>query len=472
MFKLQKLRSIQVSLPRITLTLTYSTVFALIALWLACALWSYDKQDPSIFYISSYQDSCLNMCGMWGAQTASLLFFLCGSSAYILIFFILFIAYCLYNPRRNFKLNSDAVIAYIVSIAACAGLCSLYGFDPLNEYVPGGVLGYLVKYSVRLLHDDFIAKLFLVVVLSSTVIIASRISFVVVGSYSLKLFTLLMKLFVYSMPCIQACIRRLKLCMQSIRHLLNGSEIEKSAHSVVEFEWGIDKSSSDEHDTEAFWNKRFAKTPHQEPYSENVQHVTQQQVIPPRIVQKSEKKKSYTIPPVSLFTASDTQNVVSDHLKGNQLLAKVLEEKLARFGIYGSVISIKVGPVITLFEYQPHIDSKISKIVALEDDLALALQAVSIRIIAPIPGKSVVGFEVANKYRRTVLLGKALQSEAFQNASCYLPLVLGEDSIGSTVIVDLATMPHLLVAGSTGSGKSVGLNAMLISLLSNFLPIS
>ena len=119
---------------------------------------------------------------------------------------------------------------------------------------------------------------------------------------------------------------------------------------------------------------------------------------------KLQKKdtNSYQIPLVSWFKidSENRQEVKENH----KILATILEEKLERFGIKGQVISIKVGPVITLFEYQPDIDSKISKIIALEDDLALALQALSIRIIAPIPGRSVVGFEVANKQRQTCFI--------------------------------------------------------------------
>ncbi|MEX2437860.1 MAG: DNA translocase FtsK, partial [Candidatus Babeliales bacterium] len=140
------------------------------------------------------------------------------------------------------------------------------------------------------------------------------------------------------------------------------------------------------------------------------------------------------------------------------------------FGIAGSVVAIKHGPVVTLFEYEPAINTKLSKIMALEDDLALALQAMSIRIIAPVPGTPYVGFEVANKDRKSVSFATLARSEKFTNFSGYLPLILGEDTVGRNVVVDLATMPHLLIAGSTGSGKSVALNTMLISLLYKCTP--
>jgi S-DNA-T family DNA segregation ATPase FtsK/SpoIIIE len=144
---------------------------------------------------------------------------------------------------------------------------------------------------------------------------------------------------------------------------------------------------------------------------------------------------------------------------------KKLEEKLLHFGVKGKVVAIRPGPVITLFEYKPEIDSKISKIISLEDDLAMALTALSIRIIAPIPGRNVVGFEISNKNRKNVYLSDVLSQEALEKFDGHLPMAFGVDITGNPVIQDLIKMPHMLVAGSTGSGKSVGLNSMLVSLL-------
>ena len=143
----------------------------------------------------------------------------------------------------------------------------------------------------------------------------------------------------------------------------------------------------------------------------------------------------------------------------------ILEEKLALFGVRGKVVRIHPGPVITLFEYKPDSNIKLSKILGLEDDLAMALQALNIRILAPIPGKDVVGFEVANKVRTSVLLSNIFHGAAWTKFQGHLPMILGEDTYGNHIVVDLANMPHLLIAGSTGSGKSVALNCMLVSLL-------
>jgi S-DNA-T family DNA segregation ATPase FtsK/SpoIIIE len=178
----------------------------------------------------------------------------------------------------------------------------------------------------------------------------------------------------------------------------------------------------------------------------------------------------YALPHMDIFIAEkhlqDDRNVE----KELQERAQVLQDKLKRFGVNGEVVAIKRGPVVTVFEYQPDIDTKLSKIIVLEDDLAMALQAMSIRIIAPIPGRSVVGFEVSNTTRHDVLFSQITRSSAYTQFSGSLPLVLGKDTIGDAVVVDLARMPHLLIAGSTGSGKSVALNAVLISLLCKLSP--
>jgi S-DNA-T family DNA segregation ATPase FtsK/SpoIIIE len=150
--------------------------------------------------------------------------------------------------------------------------------------------------------------------------------------------------------------------------------------------------------------------------------------------------------------------------------ADVLTRALLSFGIEGKVTEIHPGPVITMYEFEPAPGVKVSRIVNLNDDLALALKAASIRIVAPLPGKSVVGVEVPNQYRETVSLKEVLTSDAYTHSRSKLTLALGKDIFGKSVTADLKTMPHLLVAGATGAGKSVGLNTMLLSILTKAKP--
>ncbi len=152
--------------------------------------------------------------------------------------------------------------------------------------------------------------------------------------------------------------------------------------------------------------------------------------------------------------------------------ARLLVEKLAQFSVRGEVVGIKPGPAVTMFEFKPAADVKISKITDLADDLSLALSSESVRIIAPIPGRDVVGIETSNSQRESVYLKDILSDETFWSDDCKLPVTLGRKADGEPRVVDLRKMPHLLVAGTTGSGKSVFVVSMLTSLLFKHSPKS
>ncbi|MBX3331014.1 MAG: DNA translocase FtsK [Nitrospira sp.] len=161
-----------------------------------------------------------------------------------------------------------------------------------------------------------------------------------------------------------------------------------------------------------------------------------------------------------------------DRMSDEELKAQseVLSRALMSFGIEGIVTEVRPGPVVTMYEFEPAPGTKVSRIVNLADDLALALKATSLRIVAPLPGKSVVGIEVPNRSRETVSLKEVVMSEAFRRARSRLTLALGKDIFGAPMTADLKTMPHLLVAGATGAGKSVSLNTMLLSILFSAKP--
>jgi len=148
-----------------------------------------------------------------------------------------------------------------------------------------------------------------------------------------------------------------------------------------------------------------------------------------------------------------------------QLYSRQLEQKLNDFNVTGKVVAANSGPVITTFEYQPAAGVKINKIVNLGDDLALAMRAASIRIVAPIPGKAAVGIEIPNTNRQLVNFKDVVSSQAFKKSASPLTIGLGKDIVGQAVVAALDKMPHLLIAGATGTGKSVGLNSMICSLL-------
>ena len=153
-----------------------------------------------------------------------------------------------------------------------------------------------------------------------------------------------------------------------------------------------------------------------------------------------------------------------------EAMSKQLELKLADFNVEAVVVSVLPGPVITRFEIQPAAGVKVQKISALAKDLARSLAVISVRIVEVIPGKPYVGIEIPNEHREMVQLREVINSSAFQDASSHLALALGKDIAGATIVADIARMPHLLVAGTTGSGKSVGVNSMLLSILLKATP--
>jgi DNA segregation ATPase FtsK/SpoIIIE, S-DNA-T family len=172
----------------------------------------------------------------------------------------------------------------------------------------------------------------------------------------------------------------------------------------------------------------------------------------------------FVMPPTQLLAEAPEGTIEIDErtLKENAIR---LVEKLEAYGVSGRVDEIHPGPVVTMYEFEPQSGTKISKIAGLSDDLAMALAAQKVRIVAPIPGKARVGFELPNEIRQTVYLRELLEDDRWRNWQSALPVAFGKDIVGQPVYGDLSKMPHLLVAGATGSGKSVGLNVMLASLL-------
>jgi S-DNA-T family DNA segregation ATPase FtsK/SpoIIIE len=178
----------------------------------------------------------------------------------------------------------------------------------------------------------------------------------------------------------------------------------------------------------------------------------------------TEEEYNYDFPPIDIL-ADPPENVKSEDKKSLLATAEKLRKTLQSFGVSAKVENVSVGPAITRFELAPAQGVRVNKISNLADDIALSLEAETIRIEAPIPGKHTVGIEVPNKFKSVVGLKEIIESDQFQNAKSKLTMALGKDVAGDIIVTDIAKMPHVLIAGATGSGKSVCINTLITSII-------
>lgn len=222
------------------------------------------------------------------------------------------------------------------------------------------------------------------------------------------------------------------------------------------------KESSSDAGEKDFASERAEKTKEKpEPRTQGEAKADKLAELAPPLVRA--KAGAYTFPSIDLLSSPPADAVqVNDDYERN---SRILEETLADFGLEVKVVEVEQGPVLTRYEILPAPGIKVTKILSLSDDLALALKAPSIRFIAPIPGKSAIGIEIPNSVVMKVYLRELLESNEFQKSNCALPLALGKDTSGQPMVSDLCSMPHLLVAGTTGSGKTVCINSLVAGLI-------
>jgi|GEM_PF-1339981 len=467
----QKKSSLMQALPLI------SALVAGLTAIVAIALLTFYQFDQSPFYYSTQQELIHNRLGIFGAYISAYLFYWFGISAYCFIPFGFCSAWLLWHKKTMLH-DLDRIVAALFAVSAVSVLAYLYRIGSIDYMIPGGLFGQNLFFILKAYLDGLIIQMLLWLILFAACIVIAQVSFSTVFSELVKVSRYL---FMYTKVSIIPCLKwlkaasvylllPLKFLYKQLKALIYGTDVTDASVSVFAFEQAAQSEEID--------HALFAQTDQAVLNQVTVGHLDDALFMPefdkvvnktPLEVQKQAVVKNYSLPQQVLFDAQVKQETQANSTV-NKKLAATLEEKLLRFGIAGSVVAIKPGPVITLFEYEPDIDAKVSKILGLEDDLALALQALSVRIIAPIPGTALVGFEVANKERSNVFLRDIIRADLFAKSKATLPIVLGKDTSGSDVIVDLLDMPHLLVAGSTGSGKSVALNTLLISLLCTLKP--
>jgi S-DNA-T family DNA segregation ATPase FtsK/SpoIIIE len=422
-----------------------------------CALISYSATDSSFIYDSSKANAPANWLGSLGAYWASFLLYMFGSSSWLLVGIMLYILR-IKLFQLAWKRELDRVAALVLFVFIATGISSYYGFEWYNGIYPGGLCGIFTTGLMHICFSEPHQELFLFIVTWALWIIIARFSCIV---YLYPIGEILAKI-----PLRESLNRLHVACTQTLTRLVGSlwpgatTEVQESRLAKILEEFKEDE----EKEPEEAWVAEQKPNTRVLPASKTT-----------ALTDDSEETSTpceagYQLPSSDLFPLVQEAETDADVRQKSEERAKTLEDKLERFGIKGKITSITQGPVVTLFEYQPSIDTRINTIVAREDDLALALQALSLRIIAPIPGRSVVGLEVAHTKRKPVLFSHIIKNKSYTSFKGLLPLILGKDTLGAHVIIDLASCPHLLVAGSTGSGKSVGLHGMLISLLCSKTP--
>ena len=455
-----------------------------VASWLTLILCSYHEYDCSSFAYRSGMSDIANAGGALGARISALLVYLFGGASFVLIWMLCCIGYMLLT-QKSFKQEFDRIMALSLLFVASSALCTRFSNTYWGKVYSGGLLGYKIYTGIAYRLAEPATTLALVAVCFCCLAIVMRVwllhavqCIIFMCAWVIQHKQLFVAAWTWLRTVVYWVIAPARWLVCRVIALFQGKTITDSSQSIVDFEKGFSEKEVHTITEDEFWRAfltdiatRNEEEQHNEQSDaiEEVAATTTQTFEGEDCENKACKEKPYVLPQDALLSQNQKHPTDKKVLDGLQEKAKLLEEKLAHFGIAGSVVSIKCGPVVTLFEYQPDINARISKITALDDDLALALQALSIRIIAPIPGKSVIGFEVANKTRSTVYFHDIVRSSAFAQ-STGLPLAIGVDTIGNHVVVDLAKMPHVLIAGSTGSGKSVALHTMIMSLLFKYTP--
>jgi S-DNA-T family DNA segregation ATPase FtsK/SpoIIIE len=409
-------------------------VLVFLLIFTAVSLLSYHPSDPSINRAGASAE-VQNVFGPVGAHVAGFLIYLFGLGAFWIPFLLLIIS--LYTFKGHAKgLIIPAVVGGLLLAVTTGGLLSMHQSHYLvfgKRFSSGGIAGIPLAKIVVKCSNKTGGLIFLVTIWTIALIMTTRLS--------------LISLF---------------------KSLCRGCAGLFSRATTAWIIWRERR------------NKAKRRTEARDKHSPRKKASVK--VIGPRRRQVKEAKagrqqvfefmaagQGFRLPPIDLLEDSKAEVKPVDH-ESLQMRSKLLEKKLSDFDVSGKVVAVTPGPVVTMYEYEPAPGVKINKVVSLADDLAMALRATSIRIVAPIPGKSVIGIEVANVDREPVRFEDIIASEAFERSKSKLTLALGKDIMGNPVMTDLAKMPHLLIAGATGSGKSVALNAMVCSLLYKATP--
>ena len=409
-------------------------IFILIAVILGVSLFSYHPKDSLFWNMTGPMGDAHNLFGTFGSHLAGGIFFLLGFSSFwlVIVFFIMAI---LSFRETNLLSPIRSLMTILCLVVSFSGLIQLHFPDPLSyqdgNVVTGGLIGLHLSQLMKGILNFFGAYVVLLAVFIMSLMICTRISlgwlFSTIGLWFFAIFRRAREYYTKK----KEKRRKRKVRIDALK-----KEVTRRKRKVT-----IIKPK-----------KKRPKKPEQESFS---------------FMQVADH---FQLPPLDLLDEPPEETWGEIQRESLEMNARRLEKKLSDFGVDGEVVEILPGPVITMYEFKPAPGIKISKIAGLADDLTLALRAPSVRIVAPLPGKAAIGIEIANNQRDNVYLREVIASDAYRDSKYKLIIALGKDITGTPFITDLVKMPHLLVAGATGTGKSVSLNAMINSLLFKVSP--
>ena len=422
--------------------------YSLLALFLLIALVSYSPTDPG-FTTTGTGEEVVNAVGVYGAWLADIFWYLLG---YLAFAFPVLLIYKVYTSFRESALESEfswplfglKAAGFILLVISACGLATLHFH--IAEVLPsaGGVIGSLVvDLSIPVLAT-----------LGSTLLLLAVFLFGLTITVTISWLTVIDRLGAMTLSILSRAGARYQKWVE-----------ERRLEQITKKRLESRKKVLDIH-----IEKEARRAPPK---------IKAQAIKKPMKSARVEKEKQGTLfaassikelPAIGLLDAWQETNDSGFSKESLEAMSKLLELKLKDFGIEIEVTAVNPGPVITRFEVQPAPGIKVSRITNLAKDLARSLAIISVRVVEVIPGKTVIGIEIPNEKREVIQLSQVLSTPEFDRASSPLSMALGNDIVGKPVIVDLAKMPHLLVAGTTGSGKSVGINAMILSLLFKSTP--
>lgn len=427
-----------------------------ISLFLLLSLSTFSSQDLS-FYTSSPNAAARNVTGILGSYIGAILLFFMGKAAFVIPLLIMVwgILRLSQTEARNvfFKLFGAAVL--VTAVSASLSMMGVSGRTAAFRF--GGVIGmlvsdFLLEYTGRMGASVFIFAMIILSVLVAT-------EFLI-------------------LPVLISCYRSLSKMLGGTvssfiknwkeRASLENSQKREKVRKTIAAKIGSMK--------ERVLKPRVA---------ESQQNVPKTSFNEPNIVSRNAPLKKAPQAPVRVTPVADgsTGKKVKYKLPGFDLLnspqkgnfkqrdedlkakAAILERTLHEFGVEAKVVKVNKGPVITMYELEPTVGTKVNRITSLGDNISLAMRSANIRIVAPLPGKGTIGIEVPNKKSELVLFREILETEEYADSNSVLKLAIGKDISGNPIIIDLAAMPHLLIAGATGSGKTVCINCIISSLL-------